>query len=217
MSGTRQRSIPPHDCRDAERAYHGTDDCPRHQTMNGSRPPCHECDNAADCQAVHAARRQGIKGSLVATQSKSGSAGQGCDQAPRADQECATGTAEENHNRPDQVEMLLNSQRPQMAESGQPPVASPGVVDVRCIQPQPSLMSLRFRERENRRRDDQWQQHQEAQNYAIIKRENPQNSADVKITKVARLVFHVQQDTGNKKSGQYEEQIDTVVAHAKYP
>src|SRR6185436_19780604 len=116
--------------------------------------------------------------------------------------------------RPHEVEVLLDGQRPEVIEAHPvlvPAVAEQAARDVAAVQPQPALAveDLAHAEgparqaRHDRERDEQRQ---------VVEREDPEYAAQIESPEWLNTTARVQQDARDQESGEYEEQIDTAAA-----
>ncbi len=115
----------------------------------------------------------------------------------------------ENDERPEQIEVLLDGERPKVAHVGKRPVAVNGDVEVRAVRPEPALMTRGLREPARVRDRERRQNDEEERERAVIERENAERSTHVEVSEVARRVFRVVEDSGDQETGEDEEEIDS--------
>ena len=123
----------------------------------------------------------------------------------------------EHHQRPEQVEVLLDGQRPEVVEVGEGPLPMFGDVDVDGVEPSPGLAIHEEVERRPPQQRDQRGHEEEECQHAVVEREDAQDAPHVEVAEVVRLVAGVIEDAGDEEAGQDEEQVDAVgpvIGHA---
>ena len=114
--------------------------------------------------------------------------------------------AADDNRRPEQVEMFLDGQRPEVTE--RKPIAAERHVDVCAIGPEPEPSVLEIvqaphqtdRPREQRERDRQ---------DCVIEWEYPQRPARVKVSKSVRRILGVVEYPRDEEPREHEEEVDT--------
>ena len=123
----------------------------------------------------------------------------------------------EDHQRPEQVEVLLDGERPEVVEVGEGPVPVLGDVDVDGVEPSPGLAVHQVVERRPPQQRDQRGHEEDERQHAVVEREDAQEAPHVEVAEVVRLVAGVVENAGDEEAGQDEEQLDAVgpvVGHA---
>ena len=123
----------------------------------------------------------------------------------------------EDHQRPEEVEVLLDGERPEVVEVGEGPLPVLGDVDVDGVEPRPCLAVHQVVQRRPPQQRDQRGHEEDERQHAIVEREDAEEAPHVEVAEVVRLVVGVVEDAGDEEAGQDEEQLDAVgpvVGHA---
>ena len=136
-------------------------------------------------------------------------------QAHRDERPRSTGQ-QEDHQRPEEVEVLLDGERPEVVDVGEGPLTVLGDVDVDGVEPRPGLALDEVVERRPPQQRDQRGHEEEERQHAVVEREDAQEAPHVKVAEVMRLVTGVVEDAGDEEAGQDEEQVDAVGPVARH-
>ena len=137
----------------------------------------------------------------------------------RADQQRPAPAHQIDDQRPDQIELFLQRERPEMVDRRGDVIVLDGDQEIGRVQPQPRHFPRGFHRLPGVERDDLESHHEQVvrQQIGIVEREDAQGAARVEIAEEMRVVLRAHQDAGNQITGEHEEQIDAArhpVEHA---
>ena len=124
-----------------------------------------------------------------------------------------------HHERPEQVEVLLDRERPGDVEGLVLPGADPRDLEVGQVQPVPDALALGARIPEVVRgleEVDARHEHEKEDEHRVVEREDAQYATRIEGAVVARTRLRAQQDSGDQEPRQHEEEIDAGPADRRH-
>src|SRR6266478_2838602 len=101
--------------------------------------------------------------------------------------------------------MLLDRQRPEVADVRQRPPCLRRDEEIGRVGPQPDLVPARILEG-RRQIDHVWQGEEEQRQDGVVEGKDAQRAARIEVAEVARAALRVEKQTGDEEAGQDEEE-----------